>query len=70
MSSRHYRGPASPTAAVRSTRVLRRSAMALSICVLLSAQALAQAADDATRKKGADPVTQLVRSRSRACAPA
>lgn len=59
MSSRHYRGPASPTAAVRSPCVLRRSAMALSIGLLLSAQALAQDADDATKKKSTDPVTQL-----------
>lgn len=58
MSSRHYRGPASPTAAVRSTCILRRSVMALSIGLLLSAQAMAQDADDST-KKTTDPVTEL-----------
>ncbi|OAX59222.1 TonB-dependent receptor [Xanthomonas translucens pv. graminis] len=59
MSSRHYCGPASPTATLRSTCSLPRSAMALSIGLLLSAQAMAQDADHSARNKSADPVTQL-----------
>ncbi|UKE64325.1 TonB-dependent receptor [Xanthomonas translucens pv. phlei] len=59
MSSRHYCGPALPTATLRSTCSLPRAAMALSIGLLLSAQAMAQDADHSTRNKSADPVTQL-----------
>ncbi len=59
MSSRHYCGPASPTATLRSTCRLPRSAMALGIGLLLSAQAMAQDADHSASNKSADPVTQL-----------
>ncbi|MCW0378071.1 hypothetical protein NB697_000917 [Xanthomonas sacchari] len=63
MASQHSCGPALPTAASRRPRVLPHSLIALSIGLLLSAQALAQEAEPASappaaRKKG-DPVTQL-----------
>ncbi|PPU92395.1 TonB-dependent receptor [Xanthomonas albilineans] len=58
MSSQYPRGSARPTARPCATHILARSVIAVSIGLLLSAQALAQQAEDSGNKKNAS-VTEL-----------